>query len=339
MARSTAASRARKPKATKNGAASLIEALRFIALAQQKEGTPAQTHCAIGNGCVVAFNGVFAAGHLIEDDLSACPHTMRLLDALNKCGETVSITQLDSGRLSVKSDKFRALIPCIPFDQLIDVGPDEPCAEIDDRIKAGFEMVAPVLSDTPQRAMLGAALLQAGSIVGTNGHMLLEYWHGIDLPPGLLIPKAACIAVSKAAKKLTKFGFTDNSATFFFEDDSFIKTQLFADSYPDYDCIFPEAPNPWPAPVGLFDAIRKVQSLADDKIVHFNGTSVSVMDAQRKEAGSFDVDGLPDRMAFNMDYLFIAEESFKQVEFDTKGCRVLFFGDNVRGAIMGIKVS
>lgn len=332
-----AATRARKPKSEKNGAASLIEALKFIALAQQKEGTPQQTHCAIGNGCIIAFNGVFAAGHMIEDDLHACPHTTRLLDALGKCGEKLSITQLDGDRLSINSGRFRAIVPCIPFAQLIDVAPDEPCAEIDDRIKAGLEMAAWVLADTAARPMLAGALLQANSIVGTNGNMLIEYWHGIDLPPGMLIPKTACIAISKTPKKLAKFGFSQNSATFYFEDGSFIKSQLYSDTYPDYDVLFPPEVNPWPLPAGFFEGVRNIQSLSDDRIAYFNESGMFVKDAKKNEAGSYEVEGLKLGQAYNMDYLLAVESVFKQVDFDTNGGRVFFYGENTRGILMGVR--
>lgn len=332
-----AAKRARKPK-DNNGATSLIEALKFVSLAQNKEGPPGETHCVINGGRITALGSVFAAGHLIEDDLSACPHTARLLESLKKCGANLSITQLDSGRLSIKSDRFKAFIPCIPFGTLVQMEPDAPCADIDDRIKAGFEMVAPILSETAQHAHFAAALLQAGSIVGTNGHLLLEYWHGIDLPPGLLVPKATLHAISKVPKKLARFGFSQHSATFYFDDDSYIKTQLFSGGYPDHNVIFPDNVNPWPLPEGFFAGIHKIQSLSDDKIVYFDESGLFVKDAQKNQAGAYEVQGLKAGLAFNMDYLTIVEESFKNVDFEAGRGKAVFFGGNVRGALMGINV-
>ena len=73
------------------------------------------------------------------------------------------------------------------------------CAVIDDRIKAAFEAVLPLATDGAQHAHLAAVLLQSGSAVATNGHVLAEYWHGIDLPP-MLIPKASAVAILKAGK-------------------------------------------------------------------------------------------------------------------------------------------
>jgi hypothetical protein len=334
MASQAGAKRGRNKTKEPNGAATLIEALKFISLAQHKEGTPHQTHCRIDGGKIIGFDGVIAAGHLIEDDLSACPHTTRLLDALSKCGANLTITQLDSQRLSIKSERFRAFVPCLPFDQLPPIEPDAPCAVIDDRLKIGFELVSPLISETAQKAMLASAMLQANSIVGTNGHVLIEYWHGIDLPPNLLIPKAAINAIVKTPKKLARFGFSPNSATFFFEDESFIRTQLYAEQYAYYQGILEQDSNPWPLPQGFFDGLRKIQSLADDKIVRFTETGFVVRDANKVDSGSFDIEGLPPGLSFNIEYLLLLEPVFKQVDFAHK---TLFFGENARGAIMGLR--
>jgi hypothetical protein len=336
MASSTGAKRGRKPKEN-SGAAALIEALKFVALAQQKEGTPPQTHCAIANGRVVAFDGIIACGHAIEADLDACPHTTRLLDALSKCGASLAITQLDSGRLSVKSDRFRAFVPCTPAEHLAapSIEPDAPCAVIGDTLKAGFELLLPILADTGPQAIKCAALLQANSVVATNGHVLVEFWHGIDLPPNLLIPKAALQAVVKTPKKLAKFGFSRNSATFYFEDESFIKTQLFSEEYPTYQLLFSDDANPWPLPEGFYEGLAKIKSLADNGIVYFTEHGLSVRDESRNEAGAFEIAGLPVGMAFSVDYLSIVQSVFRQVAFDSQ--RVFFFGNNARGVLMGVR--
>lgn len=336
MARSTGAKRARKPK-DNSGAASLIEALKFISLAQQKEGTPQQTHCIISGGTITAANGVFAAGHLIEDDLHACPHTARLLDALCKCGPNLAITQLDSGRLSIKSDRFKAFVPCIAQEQLPAIEPDTVCAIIDDKLKTGFELVAPVLNEGAPNAIMAGALLQSGSVVGTNGAMLLEYWHGIDLPNNLLIPKATLQAVCKTPKKLARFGFSPNSVTFYFDDDSFIKSQLFSAAYPDYQVLFPDKVNPWPLPEGFFEGLKKIHSLADDNIVHFEENGFVVMDSQKTPAGSYELQGLKTGAKFNIEYLLTLEPAFKQVDFEAVAGRVFFFGELMRGILMGLR--
>ena len=323
----------RKPRqAEGNGADSLIRALKFVSAAQKKAGNvPYQTHCVFYGGFVTAFDGTLTIGHPIAEDINACPNTMLLLSALLKCGQTLSITQLDSGRLSVKSEKFKALVPCEKFDGMPYVGPDVQCAVIDERIKTGFELVSPLANETAQRTALAAILLQANSTAATNGHVLLEYWHGIDLPPNILLPKPAVKAIVATDKKLVGFGFSDNSATFFFEDKSYIKTQLFQDTYPDISKVLDAPSNPWPLPEGFYTAVDTLESFTETGLLYFGPASMrSHYDAN--EGASYEITGLPENAIFNAEYLQMIRPGFVKVDFQKD--RALFFAENMRGAIM-----
>jgi len=327
--------RARRAKVVVNPAASLLAALKFIAIAQKKTGTVQQQFGMIRGNWAASSNGVLTVATKIEEDLAACPHTYQLIDALSKVGEDLSITQLSPTSLAVVSGALRALIPCVAFNEISIIGPDERCAVIDDRIKAAFEAVMPLATDGAQHAHLAAVFLQAGSAVATNGHVLAEYWHGIDLPP-MLIPKASAVAIVKAGKALTGFGYSGPSATFWFEDDSFIKTQLFAEQFPNYQPLFAcEGLNPWPVPDEFYKAVRSIESFSRSGIVYFeNGMLAS--NEQETEASTYKIEGLPEGMGFNAKYLLTVEPSFKKVHFDEQSNKAFFFGENVRGVLMGI---
>ena len=328
--------RARRPKATANPAASLLAALKFVAVAQKKAGTVQQQFGMISGNWAAASNGVLTVATKVEEDLTACPHTYQLIDALSKVGEDLSITQLSPTALAVVSGAFKALVPCVAFGDFEITGPDERCAVIDDRIKAAFEAVLPLATDGAQHAHLAAVLLQAGSAVATNGHVLVEYWHGIDLPPGMLVPKASAVAIAKAGKALTGFGYSGASATFWFEDDSFIKTQLFGEQYPNYQIIFNcEGLNPWPVPEEFYKAVRSIESFSRSGIVYFEDGMLA-SNEQETEASTYKIEGLPEGMGFNAKYLLMVEPSFKNVHFDEDSNKAYFFGENVRGVLMGI---
>jgi len=328
--------RARRPKATANPAASLLAALKFVAVAQKKAGTVQQQFGMISGNWAAASNGVLTVATKIEEDLTACPHTYQLIDALSKVGEDLSITQLSPTALAVVSGAFKALVPCVAFGDFEITGPDERCAVIDDRIKAAFEAVLPLATDGAQHAHLAAVLLQSGSAVATNGHVLVEYWHGIDLPPGMLVPKASAVAIAKAGKALTGFGYSGASATFWFEDDSFIKTQLFGEQYPNYQIIFNcEGLNPWPVPEEFYKAVRSIESFSRSGIVYFEDGMLA-SNEQETEASTYKIEGLPEGMDFNAKYLLMVEPSFKNVHFDEDSNKAYFFGENVRGVLSGI---
>ncbi|UDF60277.1 putative replicative clamp [Pseudomonas phage Kopi] len=338
----------RKPRARKQAAAgknkakgpspaaSLLAALKFVAIAQKKAGPTNVQFGHIAHNWAAASDGVLTVAHPIEEDLVACPHTLQFIDALSKVGEELSITQLTANALAVSSGAFRALVPCVGFDDVPITAPDPQCATIDDRIKTAFAAVAGLATDGAPNATYAAVLLQAGSAVATNGAALLEAWHGIDLPPGLMLPKAAASAIAKASKALTGFGYSQSSATFYFEDGSFIKSQLYGERYPNYASVL-DVPNLnlWPIPEDFYRGVRAIESFSPNGHVFFeDGAVLSRM--HKEEASTYRIEGLPERMGFSAKLLLSVEHAFKKAHFDAETNKVIFYGDNVRGAVMGL---
>lgn len=336
-----ATKRGRKPtiaaKEETNGASGLLAALKFVGVAQRKDGTHTQMHCVLYNGFATSCDGLLTIGCPIAADLNCVPNTLKLIDALQKCKEQISITQLDSGRLSIKSGKFRALVECQTFDQMPYVGPDQNIAKIDDRIKQGLEAVSMLADEAGRTVIEAAVLLQANTCAATNRLAMLEYMHGIDLPPNLLLPKAAVKAICGTAKKLSGFGYTQHqSATFYFEDGSYIKTQLFADTFPDLNKFYDRQFNLWPLPEGFFEAVAALESFTEKGIVFFN-EGVIASNPRTEDGASYEVEALPVGMAFNAELLLTCKHAFKQVQFDEKEMRVFAFADNLRCVVMGCR--
>lgn len=328
--------RARRAKKVEQSetAASLIAALKFVSVAQKKIGTTTQQFCAISGNWIAASNGVLMAGAKVEEDLTACPHTFQLIDALAKCGQELNITQLSENTLSIKSDKFKAQIPCALLHELELTAPDENIAVIDDRIKAALENVACLASDTAPNAIHAAIFLTEGSAVATNGFAILEYWHGLNLPP-MLLPKASAAAIVKAPGSLVGLGYSGPSATFWFDNGSFIKTQLYGERFPHYQGVFEASVDPWPLPDEFFKAVHAVESFSKNGVVYFDNGVISSRESQ-EEATTYIVEGLPDNMAFQAKYLISLEHAFKKAHFDLDGNKVYCFGENIRGVLMAI---
>lgn len=311
----------------------LLDALKFISTAQHSEGTVMQTHCRISGGTIVGFDGGLTIGKLIEKGLNVCPHTNLLIAALSKCTEAVSITELETGRISVKSGKFTARVPCAPYDDIPASEPDSPCATLTDDLKRALRAVVGLADPSAQEPFACGVLVQANTVVTTNRHVLLEAWHGIDLPPGLLIPKPAITAICKHEKALTKFGFSHNSVTFYFEDDSFIKSQLFMSDFPKYERILNVDSNPVDLPKSFYEAIESVAPFVEKAVFLKPGRiSSSKID---DDGANFEVEGLDVTAAFNIDYLKLIQPHMQKVAFGATARGVtLFFGDRVRGGIM-----
>jgi len=333
-----ATKRARKPpKGAESTAANLIAGLQFVSIAQREVGEQIQTHCVLDNGWILATDGGISAGCKIEDTLQASPHTRRLSAALKKCQGSIAIVQLSNAQLRVKAGKFSATIPCVDSADMPTIYPDAKIAVLSNAIKAGFAACAPIINESAPEAYKAALLLQANTIVGCNGHLLLEYWHGIDLPPGIMIPKAAAVAIANCEKNLTGFGFTDRSATFHFEDDSFIKTALFNNDYPNFNQIIEKPSNPWPVPADFFIGLDHVLEFAENGHIFFDN---NLMKSSKIESlgANYQVDGLTGGMGFNGKYLKIVQKEFIKAAFIPDDAVVFFFSDNARGMLKGLMI-
>jgi hypothetical protein len=313
--------------------AKLIASLQFLLLGQKDTGiADYQTHVNMFNGYAVTFDGVIAAGCQIGEPLNAVCETSRFLAAMKQCGETYSITQTEGGKLSVKSGSFKVLVPTIDAKIMPTIEPDMPIAVIDDRLKDAFEALNWMVAEQDEQIYKASFLLRAGSMIATNGRVAAEYWHGIDLPPDLVIPKPFVVAVLKSGKKLAKFGYCSRSITFWFEDESFIRTQLFEDQWPDIDKLLNVPSDPKPVPPGLFDAVRVVKPFSVDGMVYLN-EGVVASHPFEGEGAVFEMKGLPNGPAYVIDNILGIEAACKTIDFGPT--QQPFFGDNIRGIIIG----
>jgi hypothetical protein len=252
---------------------------------------------------------------------------------------------LDSGRLSVKSGKFRALVPCVEKETLGAPEPDYPCATLTESLKDALRAVAPFADDKANeyRPFTAAVYLGPQIVQATNGAIACQAYHGIDLPPDIHLPKPSALLIANHDKILTRFGFSLNSVTFYFEDESYIKTQLFAfDKYPDMNRILDVANNQLPLPPGFWEALDMVEPFSTEGRVYFRNGAMHSDEEGVQNGASFEVEGLPNGIAFNIEYLKKLKPLVKTIDFkseESKRSANIFFGENVRGAIMGIIVS
>lgn len=325
-----------KPETKSNG---FLEAIKFVNLVTKEHGTPNEVHSLICNRTIVAHNGTIGAGCLIEEDIYAAPNNYLLLQALSKCGQDLSMLQLEGFRLAIKSNKFKAVVPCIDpniFADSVAHKPDEAMYDITDTFKEGLEIVGTLASETGQNVITASIFMNENSLISSNEKVIFEYWHGLPLPFGCAIPKAIVNPLVKAAKKLTKFGCSNASVTFWFEDQSWLKTQIYADQWPDVSKVLTKKSNAWPLPGDFWTALAAVAPFSPSGAVYFGSGTLS----SHPETGvgaSYECAGLPKGPIFSARLLELIKPYAKEVDFLADNGRMLvFFGDRIRGVVAGM---
>lgn len=334
------ATRGRKKAETSKAVDDLLAAFKFVSVAQNESGEPEFTHSVVIDGCLIGRNGILTCGHPIEWNPSfGAPHTFKMLKALGAMGDSLAIVA-KPGRLSFKSGALTATVPVIEGETIPWSLPDAPCADLTDEIKRGFVVVAPVVDDKNDRVVFACVCLEANQMIATNGHMVIAYWHGIDLPPDLLLPKPFVVAVMKSEKHLTHFGFSDNSVTFYFEDKSWIKTQRYIESYPDVERVmnYPDALT-FALPEGFYEAIDKLTPFAEHDHIRFGENEMYVVDDDDNRSAQVEIFGVPTGMGFNERYLNAVKECCNEFDFTVSlgKDKVYCEGAKTRAVIMGLK--
>lgn len=315
----------------------LLQSLRVLSTILKDEGSPLETHVLLKNGWAIAQtkDGIIGIGEPIAEDLLACPHGLLLKEALAKCGQAFSLTQLPHN-LSLQAGKFKALIPCLPIENIQSAFPDPIIADINDNFKISLSVVAPLVLDEENVVAL-SILVDKGTITATDKKIMIQHWHGIDLPPKLVIPKVLIQPLIKNSKSLKGFGFSKSSCTFHYEDGSWIKSQYFATEWPDVSMILDKKTNPHSIPEDFYNAIDALEPFSEDKVVYCN-SNIMRSHSEEGKGASYDVYGLPAGPILNIKQIKIIRPYIKTVDFlvpHHNHKMMLFYGDNIRGAVAG----
>lgn len=325
-----------KPAETKS---SLLQALEFCSLVAEKLGTPYETHIGLRDHWAIAFNGIVAAGSPIFEDIVAYPHTLLLVEALSKCSEGFSLTQLDNGRLSIKSGKFKAVVPCLDPALMQAAVPDPMIVGITNAFRDAVEAVGVLANENAQHVITASVLMNGQTVISTNRVMLMEAWHGLDLPPNVPLPKQFVAALVKQKKDLVGFGFSNCSATFYFTDGCWLRTQLYSDEWPDVSSILNRNANLWSIDPQFFKSLEAVIPFSEDGNI-YSDTNLLKSHADDGVGATFECNGVPKGFVYPAKQLMLMRPHAKRIDYMASGIHdssycLVFEGDTCRGVISG----
>lgn len=316
----------------------MLASLKFVQGAvARKDFVHALTHFEIKGGYVKGFNGTMTLCAPIDLDLDVTPKASTFSRAILTCKDVIQITQTNAGRLSIKSGKFRALVECtndtFPLTMPEGDSIDFPKAGVLVALKALFPFVAKDAS----RPWACGILLRDHSAFATNNSVLIEYWLGYKFPIPLNIPKAAVEEMIRINEEPERMQCTENSVTFFYSGDRWLKTQLYSLEWPDLGKVFGDvASNLVPIPDGLWEALESLQPFVDKLRRIYIKDGMLSTDREDAHGALMEVTNLIGSGIYNVDYLLELQGIAEQIDLhwrDGKG--IFFYGAGIRGAMMG----
>lgn len=313
----------------------LLQSLRTLSSILKDDGSILERHVLLKDHWCIAQNGILALGSPILEDLTAAPNGLLLREALAKCGDAFSLTQL-SHTLSLKGGKFKASVPCMPPEDLHPAFPDPAIAQLDDRLKVSLSAVSPLALDE-NSVVTASVLIDGGTVTATDRKVIIQHWHGIDLPPMLALPKALIKPLIGNSKKLTGFGFSKSSCTFHYEDNSWFKSQYFAEQWPDINSILNKLTNAHNLPEDFYTAIDALEPFSENGFVYCDSNVMRSHEEDGKGA-SYEVYGLPKGPVLNIKQMKMIKPLIQKVDFlvpHHNHYMMIGYGEKCRIAVAG----
>lgn len=318
----------------------MLKELKFVQGAvAKKDLLPAMTHFRIEDGHVRSYNGVLALNSPIALDLDCCPKADAMVRAISSCQESVVITITPGNKLSIRSGKFRALVDTIQGDTP-HVEPEGDHIAFDGaKLVEAFKVVEPFIGTDASRPFTNGALLDGGSVYATNNVCLVQYWIGGAFPLRVNVPRAAVREVLRVGEPPTHGQVTQNSITFHYPDGKWIRSQLLETAWPfdlignllDQDCT------PVPLPEGFFEGLATIKAMTDkvSRVYMLDGALRTHTDPD--EGATYEME-LPGEGLYNLHMLSLLEGVINSIDLTLYPGPALFFGDNLRGAIIGMRM-
>lgn len=329
----------------------MLKELKFVQGAvAKKDFMPAMTHFAItvdeAGGFVRAYNGTLALGSPLAFDIPCTPKAAQLVPAIAHAPDTITLSMTDKGRLRVASSKgYRVFVDCVE-EVTPHVIPEGAPVDFDgNAVLEALRAVEPFIGSDASRPWATGVLLSGSSAYATNNVCIAQYWFStaekpVTLPFVVNLPRAAIAEMLRINEAPTHAQMTENSMTFHYADRRWLRTQLLETKWPDMDRIFADHTPAQAHPVNeaLFDALQRLKPHADKMgRVFFDGDRVTVKDNDGTERASIDIPGLGMSGIYQIEMLRLLEGVAKTADLTTYPRPCIFYGDRVRGAIVGMR--
>jgi len=316
----------------------MLDELKFVRGSIAKNDViSSMAHFIISDGTVRGFNGTLALCAKLPLDITCAPLAEPLIKAIGNCTETINMSMTSAGMLRIHSGKFKVNIPCaetIPSEIL----PEGERIEFDGQaVLAAFKALFSFVGNDAARPWSNGVLLREGGAFATNNVCLVEYWMGSVFPHLANIPASAVREIIRINEPPVYGQMTETSITFHYNDGRWVRSQLLNTEWPDLKRVLDVESYPIPIDKNLFVALEAIKPFRDElSKVFFQpdavGTKPSSDDGSSYVLDAFNYEGI-----YQMDMLALLNGVADTIDFTQYPSPALFFGKNLRGAIVGMR--
>lgn len=316
----------------------MLASLKFVQGAvAKKDFVPSLTHFRIENGKVLGYNGMLSLSGPIDLDLTASPKAIPFVKAIQTCKETIALHLTPTGRLSVRSGSFKALVDCTTeaFPTVTPTGEDVPVLG---SMLETLKLLEPFIADDASRPWARGILFRGQTAVATNNIVIIEKWLGYSFPCAINIPRAAVLELIRIGEEPVRIQVDADSATFHYAGDRWLRSQLFPSDWPDLSRILDVSSTPIKPPATLWQSVLDLAPFTDELgRIYFMPEKVSTSAVTEESGASVDLSMGVHAGCYNFKHLTLLEKVALTVDFSSYPAPCIFYGDGLRGAIVGMR--
>ncbi len=316
----------------------MLEQLKFVQGAVgKKDLMPALTHYKIENGTIRSYNGTLALCSPINLDINCIPKAAPFYKAIQSCNDTVSLSLTTAGRLNVRSASFNAFIDCVDIETP-HVTPEGDLIQIDGvALLEALRILKPLIGDDASRPWSNGVLFKGECAYATNNVILTEYNLGVTFPKVCNIPRDCINEMLRIKEPPISMQVNANGLAFNYEGGRWIWSSLLVTEWPDIAKILNVACNPLPINPELFNALNVVEPFSDKvgRVYIFKDTLSTSL--EQGDGAKYTINGLGFEGVYQIQMLNKLNGVAKTADFSTYPRPCLFFGDRLRGAIIGLR--
>lgn len=317
----------------------MLNDLKFVQGAvAKKDFVPELTHFHIGDGRIYGFNGVLAISTPTDLAVTATPKARSFVKAVEKLPEDaeVVLNLTAAGRLSVKAGNFRVFVECHETSkEFVKVSPGGELVELPAGILPVLRKLAPFMGIDASRPWAMGIRLDGQSAYATNNIVLVQHWLPMVFPTPLTIPAEAVKEMLRIKADPTHIQLEANAVSFHYPNGAWLRTQLAVGDWPDISRILDVECAPLPLPEGFFDAINRLDGFTNDaNDLHLRGDIVATS-PHDDDGAQVTLPGFDGIGCHFLNQVARLDGVATQIDFSLYPSPCIFYGDMLRGAIVG----
>lgn len=303
----------------------------------KKAYVPELTHVVIEEGKVRGYNGTIALCSPIPFNIECKPKAEPLVKAIGQCDSTILLAMTPAGRLSVKSGAYKSFIDCVD-GETPHVLPEGELVQVDGEVLYNAVKALHVfIGNDASRPWTNGILLRGSSAFATNNVIVAEYWLGVQLPFTVNIPITAVKEMLRINEAPVALQLAENSVTMHYSGDRWLRSQLYSTEWPDIGKVLSAPTNPTELDTRIFEAIDSISSFVDKNGRIYMNPGVIGTSLDREIGAHYELEGFSSTGIYHVDMISKLQGVATHIDWTTYPRPCLFFGDRLRGAIVGLK--